>query len=181
MIAQTAQQFMEQEILPQCERLEDQDLDLTVELLRKAAAELDLLAIDVPEKYEGLGLDKPSSTIVAEKLSRVGSFAISYGAHCGIGTLPVVYFGTEEQKQQYLPKLAKGELLAAYALGQLGKILLFRFDGELRGSGPPNGESPCQPGRGVCCGKQPGADCRPLPSRYWSRRVTGGLWGWPGY
>ena len=116
MIAQTAQQFMEQEILPQCEQLEHQDLDLTVELLRKAAAELDLLAIDVPEKYEGLGLDKPSSTIVAEKLSRVGSFAISYGAHCGIGTLPIVYFGTEEQKQQYLPKLAKGELLAAYAL-----------------------------------------------------------------
>ena len=116
MIAQTAQQFMEQEVLPQCEQLEHQDLDLTVELLRKAAAELDLLAIDVPEKYEGLGLDKPSSTIVAEKLSRVGSFAISYGAHCGIGTLPIVYFGTEEQKQQYLPKLAKGELLAAYAL-----------------------------------------------------------------
>ncbi|MEE8461047.1 MAG: acyl-CoA dehydrogenase family protein [Acidobacteriota bacterium] len=116
MIAQTAQQFMEQEVLPQCEQLENQDLDLTVALLRKAAAELDLLAIDVPEKYEGLGLDKPSSTIVAEKLSRVGSFAISYGAHCGIGTLPIVYFGTEEQKQQYLPKLAKGELLAAYAL-----------------------------------------------------------------
>ncbi|MCH7805352.1 MAG: acyl-CoA dehydrogenase family protein [Acidobacteria bacterium] len=116
MIAQMAQQFMEREILPQCERIEDQDLDLTVELLRKAAAELDLLAIDVPQKYEGLGLDKPSSTIVAEKLSRVGSFAISYGAHCGIGTLPIVYFGTEEQKQQYLPKLAKGELLAAYAL-----------------------------------------------------------------
>ena len=116
MIAQTAQQFVEQEILPRCEQIEDQDLDLMVELLRKAAAELDLLAIDVPEKYEGLGLDKPSSTIVAEKLSRVGSFAISYGAHCGIGTLPIVYFGTEEQKQKYLPKLAKGELLAAYAL-----------------------------------------------------------------
>jgi alkylation response protein AidB-like acyl-CoA dehydrogenase len=116
MIAESAQQFMEQEILPQCEQIEHQDLELTVKLLRKAAAELDLLAIDVPEKYEGLGLDKPSSTIVAEKLSRVGSFAISYGAHCGIGTLPIVYFGTEEQKQKYLPKLAKGELLAAYAL-----------------------------------------------------------------
>jgi alkylation response protein AidB-like acyl-CoA dehydrogenase len=63
-----------------------------------------------------LGLDKPSSTIVAEKLSQVGSFAISFGAHCGIGTLPIVYFGTEEQKQKYLPKLAKGELFAAYAL-----------------------------------------------------------------
>ncbi|MFB3068311.1 MAG: acyl-CoA dehydrogenase family protein [Acidobacteriota bacterium] len=115
MIAATAERFVEEEILPRVEQIEHQDLELTVELLRKAA-ELDLLAIDVPEKYEGLGLDKPSSTIVAEKLSQVGSFAISYGAHCGIGTLPIVYFGTEEQKQKYLPKLAKGELLAAYAL-----------------------------------------------------------------
>ena len=89
MIASTAERFVEQEILPRVEQIEHQDLDLTVELLRKAA-ELDLLAIDVPEKYEGLGLDKPSSTIVAEKLSQVGSFAISYGAHCGIGTLPIV-------------------------------------------------------------------------------------------
>ncbi len=115
MIAATAERFVKEEILPRVEQIEHQDLELTVELLRKAA-ELDLLAIDVPEKYEGLGLDKPSSTIVAEKLSQVGSFAISYGAHCGIGTLPIVYFGTEEQKQKYLPKLAKGELLAAYAL-----------------------------------------------------------------
>ena len=115
MIATTAERFVEQEILPRIEQIEHQDLKLTVELLRKAA-ELDLLAIDVPEKYEGLGLDKPSSTIVAEKLSQVGSFAISFGAHCGIGTLPIVYFGTEEQKQNYLPKLAKGELFAAYAL-----------------------------------------------------------------
>ena len=115
LIAQTAQQFVEQELLPRSEQIEEQDLELTVELLRKAA-ELDLLAIDVPEKYEGLGLDKPSSTIVSEKLSQMGSFAVSYGAHCGIGTLPIVYFGTEEQKEKYLPQLAKGELLAAYAL-----------------------------------------------------------------
>ena len=65
-------------------------------------------------------MDKPSSTIVSEKLSQVGSFAVSYGAHCGIGTLPIVYFGTEEQKQKYLPKLATGELLSAYALTEAG-------------------------------------------------------------
>ena len=115
MIAETAQRFVDEELLPQAEQIEEQDLELTVELLRKAAG-LGLLAIDVPEKYEGLGLDKPSSTIVSEKLSQVASFAVSYGAHCGIGTLPIVYFGTEEQKRKYLPKLANGELLSAYAL-----------------------------------------------------------------
>ena len=114
-IAETAQRFVDEELLPQAERIEAQDLELTVELLRKAA-DLGLLAIDVPEKYEGLGLDQPSSTIVSEKLSEVASFAVSYGAHCGIGTLPIVYFGTEEQKHKYLPKLASGELLSAYAL-----------------------------------------------------------------
>ena len=101
MIAQTAQQFMEQEILPQCEQLEDQDLDLTVELLRKAAAELDLLAIDVPEKYEGLGLDKPSSTIVAEKLSRVGSSTMARRGRapaCGSAPAGVLMQYAEEPK-----------------------------------------------------------------------------------
>ena len=111
MIAQTAQQFMEQDVLPQCEQIEDQDLDLTVGLLRKAATELDLLAIDVPEKYEGLGLDKPSSTIVAEKLSRVGSFAISYGAHCGIGTLPIVYFEPKNRNNNTFPSWPRGSSL----------------------------------------------------------------------
>ncbi|MDA2927964.1 acyl-CoA dehydrogenase family protein, partial [Acidobacteria bacterium AH-259-G07] len=115
MIGETTQRFVDQELQPRIEQIEHQEPELTVELLRKAA-ELGLLAIDVSEKYGGLGLDKPSSTIVSEKLSQVGSFAVSYGAHCGIGTLPIVYFGTEEQKQKYLPKLANGELLSAYAL-----------------------------------------------------------------
>jgi len=74
------------------------------------------LSVDVPEKYEGMGLDKVSSTLVAEITSKGGSFGVSFGANVGIGTLPIVYFGTEEQKKKYLPRLATGELLAAYAL-----------------------------------------------------------------
>ena len=115
LIAETTQQFVEQEVVPQLEELEKQNLDMVVKLLRKAA-EPGLLAIEIPEKYGGLELDKPSATIVAEKLARSGSFAISYGAHAGIGTLPIVYFGNEDQKKRYLPRLASGELLAAYAL-----------------------------------------------------------------
>src|SRR5204862_607488 len=72
--------------------------------------------IEVPEKYGGMGLDKASAMLVAEKMTRYGSFAVSYGGHTGIGTLPIVYFGTEEQKKKYLPKLVSGELLSAYAL-----------------------------------------------------------------
>ena len=112
MIGETLQRFVDEELRPRLEEIEKQDTQLTVELLKKAA-ELGLLGIEVPERYGGLGLDKASSTIVAEKLSPVGSFAVSYGAHCGIGTLPLVYFGSEDQKQQFLPKLTTGELIAA--------------------------------------------------------------------
>lgn len=115
MIAETTERFMREEVLPRVDEIEHQDFEVTKELLRKAA-ELGLLAIDVPEKYGGLGLDKPSSTIVAERLAQAGSFSVSYGAHSGIGTLPIVYFGSEEQKRKYLPKLAAAELFAAYAL-----------------------------------------------------------------
>lgn len=115
LIAETANRFVREELFPRIEEIEHQDLELTVRLLRRAA-ELGLLAVDVPEKYGGLGLDKFSSTIVSEKLAQVGSFAVSYGAHAGIGTLPIVYFGNEEQKRKYLPRLAAGELLSAYAL-----------------------------------------------------------------
>ena len=119
MIGETLQRFVDEELRPRLEEIEKQDTQLTVELLKKAA-ELGLLGIEVPERYGGLGLDKASSTIVAEKLSPVGSFAVSYGAHCGIGTLPLVYFGSEDQKQQFLPKLTTGELIAAYALTEAG-------------------------------------------------------------
>ncbi|MDI4707169.1 acyl-CoA dehydrogenase family protein, partial [Pseudoalteromonas shioyasakiensis] len=75
-----------------------------------------LLGADVPEEYGGLGLDKTSSALITEEFSRAGGFSLSYGAHVGIGSLPIVFFGNEEQKKKYLPKLATGELIAAYAL-----------------------------------------------------------------
>ncbi|MBX6352554.1 MAG: acyl-CoA dehydrogenase family protein [Thermoflavifilum sp.] len=119
MIAETTRQFVEGEVLPNRERLEHQDWALTVELLRKAG-ELGLLAADVPEAYEGLGLDKVSSALITEYITRGGSFALSHGAHVGIGSLPIVFFGNEEQKRKYLPALASGEKIAAYALTEPG-------------------------------------------------------------
>lgn len=115
MIARTTEEFVENEVVPNIEKLEHKDWDLTVRLLRKAG-ELGLLGIEIPEKYGGLDLDKVSSMLVSEKLGRYGSFAVSYGGHQGIGTWPIIYFGNEEQKAKYLPKLATGELISAYAL-----------------------------------------------------------------
>lgn len=115
MIAQMSDEFMANEVLPLKDRMESGDHQATVRALRKAA-ELGLCGIEVPEKYTGMGLDKASAMLVAEKMTRYGSFAVSYGGHTGIGTLPIVYFGTEEQKKKYLPRLVSGELLSAYAL-----------------------------------------------------------------
>src|SRR5699024_11583375 len=74
----------------------------------------------IPEEYGGLALDKISSSVVTEKISRAGGFSITHGAHVGIGSLPIVFFGNHEQKEKYLPKLATGELIAAYALTEPG-------------------------------------------------------------
>ncbi|RUS47776.1 acyl-CoA dehydrogenase family protein [Cohnella sp. AR92] len=115
MIAQTTEDFVEKEIAPHDEAIEKLDYALTVEKLR-AAGELGLLGADVPEEYGGLGLDKVSSTLINERLAKASSFALSVGAHVGIGTLPIVYFGTPEQKRRYLPELASGAKLAAYCL-----------------------------------------------------------------
>ncbi|QGH33546.1 acyl-CoA dehydrogenase [Gracilibacillus salitolerans] len=115
MIAETTKDFIEGEILPQDEAIESLNYDLTVKLLQKAG-ELGLLSADVPEQYEGLGLDKVSSTLISERFSKASSFGLSVGAHVGIGTLPIVYFGTEEQKKKYLPPLASGRKIAAYCL-----------------------------------------------------------------
>ena len=119
MIAQTAREFTEKEILPRDAEIEAKDYALTVELLRKAG-ELGLLAIDIPEKYGGMGLDLLSSLVAAENMSGQASFSGSLGAHTTIGTLPIVYFGNEEQKARYLPKLATGQLIGAYALTEAG-------------------------------------------------------------
>ncbi|KKI93383.1 acyl-CoA dehydrogenase [Bacillus sp. SA1-12] len=115
MIAKTTEDFVVNEVLPDLEDIEHHQFDKSVKLL-KQAGELGLLGADVPEEYGGLGLDKISSALITEKFSRAGSFSLSYGAHVGIGSLPIVLFGNVEQKQKYLPGLASGEKLAAYAL-----------------------------------------------------------------
>jgi len=119
MIRDMTEQFVEDEVLPQVEKIEHQQWEVTVGLLRRCG-ELGLLGIEVPEKYGGENLDKVSAMIVAEKLARVASFAVSYGGHSGIGTLPIVYFGKEEHKRKYLPLLCKAEKISAYALSEAG-------------------------------------------------------------
>src|SRR3990172_1719492 len=117
LIADPADQFMRKEVLPRWEEIEHQEPGLTPSLLQQAG-DLGLLAIDVPERYEGLEMDKVSSILVSEKVAQYASFAVSYSAHTGIGILPIVFFGAEEQKQRYLPRMATGELLAAYCLSE---------------------------------------------------------------
>lgn len=119
MIAKTTEDFLNNEVLPQVEFIEQHEFDRSVKLL-KQAGELGLLGADVPEEYGGLGLDKVSSALIAEKLAPAGGFGISHGAHVGIGSLPIVFFGNEKQKKKYLPLLATGEKLAAYALTEPG-------------------------------------------------------------
>ncbi|MDQ0215133.1 alkylation response protein AidB-like acyl-CoA dehydrogenase [Oikeobacillus pervagus] len=115
MIAKTTEEYVTNEVLPQVEYLEKHEFDRSVKLL-KQAGELGLLSADVPEEYGGLGLDKLSSALITEKMAVAGGFSITHGAHVGIGSLPIVLFGNEEQKQKYLPVLATGEKIAAYAL-----------------------------------------------------------------
>lgn len=119
MIAQTAADFVEKEVAPQLEHLENHEFDRTVKLLKKMG-DLGLLAVDVPEEFDGLGLDKITSSVITEKMSGSGGFSLSYGAHVGIGSLPIVLFGNDEQKKKYLPALASGEKIAAYALTEPG-------------------------------------------------------------
>jgi len=119
MIAQTASDFVDKEVMPKANEIDEMKEGLTVSLLKKAG-EIGLLSVDIPEEYGGLGLDKTSSMLVAEQMGRTGSFAVAHGAHTGIGTLPIVYFGTPEQKQKYLPKFATGELISSYSLSEPG-------------------------------------------------------------
>lgn len=119
MIADTTKDFVDNEVMPNIGKLEELDYDLTVKLLRKAG-DIGLLSVDIPEEYGGLGLDKTSSMLVAENLGKTGSFAVSHGAHAGIGTLPIVYFGTKQQKEKYLPRFATGELISSYSLSEPG-------------------------------------------------------------
>ncbi|MEW6267759.1 MAG: acyl-CoA dehydrogenase family protein [Thermodesulfobacteriota bacterium] len=117
--AETAEDFVRNEVLPILDRIEAKEDGLMPALLKRAG-ELGLLMIDVPEEYGGLGLHKTTSMLVSERGALCASFSVSWGAHTGIGTLPTVYYGSEEQKRRYLPKLATGEWLAAYALTEPG-------------------------------------------------------------
>lgn len=114
-IARTADDFYAKEIEPNLEAIRHQEPGVAVRILKKSA-ELGLTGILIPEKYGGMELDLASSLVAAEHLGRDGSYAGWHGAHTGIGTLPVLYFGNQEQKARYLPKLAKAEMVAAYAL-----------------------------------------------------------------
>jgi len=117
LIGQTAEEFVLKEVLPVAKELENKKPGLMVELVKKGG-EVGLMGGGVPEEYGGAGLDKISTTVLTEKLSIYGGFAVTHGAHAGIGTLPIVYFGTEAQKKKYLPKLATGEWIGAYCLSE---------------------------------------------------------------
>ncbi|HEX2689667.1 MAG TPA: acyl-CoA dehydrogenase family protein [Kofleriaceae bacterium] len=119
LFGQTAAEFMRRDVLPSAARLYARDWPFTRELLRKAGT-LDLLRLEIPEVYGGLGLDKASAAYVAEQIGMNPSFGGSIGAHTGIGTMPLLYFGNADQKARYLPRLASGELIAAYALTEPG-------------------------------------------------------------
>jgi len=117
LIAQTTEEFANKEIVPNIEKLEHKEFAINRELLRKAG-ELGLSGVDVPEQYGGMQLDKVTSAIIADRIAKYGGFSTTWGAHTCIGTLPIVYFGTEEQKKKYLPGLASGETVGAYALSE---------------------------------------------------------------
>jgi alkylation response protein AidB-like acyl-CoA dehydrogenase len=119
LIAQTAQEFVDAEVLPKLEQLEQKDWALARELVKRGG-ELGLLGVDVPEAYGGVGLDKVTSLVVSEKLARSASFGATFGAHANLTIVPLMLFGTEAQKQKYLPRLLSGEIIGAYGLSETG-------------------------------------------------------------
>jgi alkylation response protein AidB-like acyl-CoA dehydrogenase len=119
LIRQTADAFVANEVLPHLDRLEAKDWTFVRELVRNCA-ELGLIGTDVPEEYNGLGLDKISSLIVSESVGRLASWAVTFGGQTGLSITPLLCFGTPEQKEQYLPRLVSGEMVGAYALSETG-------------------------------------------------------------
>src|SRR5471030_474144 len=119
LIGRTAQAFVDNEILPKLDQLEQKDWALARDLV-KLGADLGLLGVDVPEAYGGLQLDKVTSLVVSERLARSASFGATFGAQANLTILPLLLFGTEAQKQQYIPRLLTGELVGAYALSESG-------------------------------------------------------------
>jgi alkylation response protein AidB-like acyl-CoA dehydrogenase len=117
LIGQTAEEFAVNEILPNAEKIEHKDFSISRALLKKAG-ELGLTGVEIPEAYGGLEMDKVTAAVIADHLAKYAGFATTWGAHSGIGLLPIVYFGTEDQKKKYLPRLASGEIVGAYALSE---------------------------------------------------------------
>ena len=117
LIAQTAEEFAQNEIIPNIEEMEHKDFTIVRQLLKKAG-ELGLSGVEIPEAYGGLEMDKVTAAVIADHIAKYAGFATTWGGHTGIGTLPIVYFGTEEQKKKYLPRLAAGEMVGAYALSE---------------------------------------------------------------
>ena len=117
LIGQTTEEFAVNEILPNVERIERKEFQVTRDLLKKAG-ELGLSGVEIPEAYGGLEMDKVTAAVIADHIAKYAGFATTWGGHSGIGTLPIVYFGTEEQKKKYLPRLATGEMVGAYALSE---------------------------------------------------------------
>jgi butyryl-CoA dehydrogenase len=117
LIGQTAEEFAVNEILPNAEKIEHKDFSVTRDLLKKAG-ELGLSSAEIPEAYDGLEMDKVTAAVIADHIAKYAGFATTWGGHTGIGTLPIVYFGTEAQKKKYLPRLGAGEIVGAYALSE---------------------------------------------------------------
>ena len=117
LIGQTAEEFAVNEIVPNIEKIEHKDFSVTRDLLKKAG-DLGLSSVEIPEAYGGLEMDKVTAAVIADHIAKYAGFATTWGGHTGIGTLPLVYFGTEEQKKKYLPRLAAGEIVGAYALSE---------------------------------------------------------------
>ena len=117
LIGQTAAEFVAKEVVPLIPELENHKAGLMAQTLKKAG-EIGLLGGGIPEAYGGSGLDKVSMTVLTENISVYASFAVALGGTSGIGTIPIVYFGSEEQKKKYLPKIASGELLSSYCLSE---------------------------------------------------------------
>jgi len=117
MIGQTTEEFAVNEILPNADKIEHKDFSVSRGLLKKAG-ELGLSGVEIPEAYGGLDMDKVTAAVIADHIAKYAGFATTWGGHSGIGTLPIVYFGNEEQKRKYLPRLAAGEMVGAYALSE---------------------------------------------------------------
>src|SRR6202046_1878684 len=114
-IAKTTEEFFTKEVAPHLDEIQHQRHAVAAGILRKSA-ELGLTAVVIPEKFGGMEMDLTSMMVVAEQVARDGSYSAWHGAHTGIGTLPLLLFGTEAQKEKYLPQLAKAEMIAAYCL-----------------------------------------------------------------